>query len=136
GALLPLSVTLCVVLLWHPIQKTCKQIVRRFAPRGRELPAAIDCGQSGAAMAFVLPACLVFLLCCFFLFAPWDWDNTKLMLWAYLSLLPFLWSCLIRPCPGWARICLCGLLFWSGFISLLGGLKHAPFELARRSEID
>jgi len=23
-------------------------------------------------------------------FAPWEWDNTKLMVWTYLAVLPFL----------------------------------------------
>lgn len=88
------------------------------------------------AMAFVLPAGAVFILCCFFLFAPWEWDNTKLMLWSYVTILPFLWNSLIRQWPVVARAGLCVLLFFSGFVSLIGGLKGSGYEIAARSEID
>ncbi len=110
GVLIPLCLVLCAVLL-----------------KKRDDPTAV---------AFVLPACMMFALCCFFLFAPWDWDNTKLMLWAYLAVLPFLWQHLVEPVPIAARICLCAMLFFSGFVSLIGGLGGAGYELARRSELD
>ncbi len=88
------------------------------------------------ALAFVLPSCLIFLLCCFVLFAPWDWDNTKLMIWSYLTVLPFLWGNLIKRFDPWIRALLCLLLFLSGFVSLLGGLKAGGYTIADRSELD
>ena len=80
----------------------------------------------------------VFLLCCFVKFAPWEWDNTKLMLWSYLVALPFLWSKLIGRWPWLLRAPACVLLFFSGLMSLIGGLDstHTGFEIAQRSRLD
>ena len=80
----------------------------------------------------------VFLLCCFVKFAPWEWDNTKLMLWSYLVVLPFLWSELIGRWPWMLRAPACALLFFSGLVSLIGGLDstHTGFEIAHRSQLD
>ena len=85
----------------------------------------------------VFTALGVFLLCCFVKFAPWEWDNTKLMLWSYLVVLPFLWSELIGRWPWMLRAPACVLLFFSGFVSLIGGLdsSHTGFEIARRSQL-
>ncbi|MEO7318368.1 MAG: hypothetical protein ABIZ56_05210 [Chthoniobacteraceae bacterium] len=79
----------------------------------------------------------IFLLCCFVKFAPWEWDNTKLMLWSYLVVLPFLWSELIGRWPWMLRAPACVLLFFSGLVSLIGGLdsSHTGFEIARRSQL-
>ena len=89
------------------------------------------------ASALIFTALGVFLLCCFVKFAPWEWDNTKLMLWSYLVVLPFLWSDLIGRWPWMLRAPACVLLFFSGFVSLIGGLDstHTGFEIARRSEL-
>jgi hypothetical protein len=88
--------------------------------------------------ALVFPAIGVFLLCCIVRFAPWEWDNTKLMIWSYLAVVPSLWTHLLARWPAPARICACVLLFFSGFISLLGGLdaSHRGFPIATRSELD
>ncbi len=88
--------------------------------------------------AAVFPALGIFLLCCLVRFAPWEWDNTKLMLWSYLIVLPFLWRDLIS---NWAmpwRAAACFALFWSGFVSLLGGLDSTQrgYTIAQRSEVD
>jgi hypothetical protein len=84
------------------------------------------------------PALAVFLLCCFVKFAPWEWDNTKLMLWSYLVVLPALWSELLVRWPEWARTLACVALFFSGGISLFGGLSngYSSFPIATRSEVD
>ena len=47
----------------------------------------------------VFPALGMFIICCFVKFAPWEWDNTKLMIWSYLAILPFLWSELLARWP-------------------------------------
>jgi hypothetical protein len=88
------------------------------------------------ASAFVLPASALFLLCCFVIFAPWDWDNTKLMLWSYLAVLPFLRDYFVARRPLWIAMPVLVLLFFSGFISLLGGLKVPGNALASRKELD
>lgn len=90
------------------------------------------------ARAVVFPALLMFLVCCFVKFAPWEWDNTKLMVWSYLAILPFLWGNLIIRWPLWARVVSCVVLFASGFVSTLGGLDatHRGHGIATRSELD
>ncbi len=90
------------------------------------------------ARAVVLPALGVFALCCFVKFAPWEWDNTKLMLWSYIAVLPFLWTHLLARKPAWMQACAAVALFGSGFLSLLGGLdgSHRGFAIATRSELD
>lgn len=86
--------------------------------------------------AFLFPSLLVFALCSLFLFAPWDWDNTKLLIWAYLSSLPVIWQHLVSPLSSWLRVGVCFVTFFSGAVSLLGGLREPGFHLAYRSEID
>ncbi len=102
------------------------------------LLVAIIRGKDRWSAAVVFPALFVFVLCCFVKFAPWEWDNTKLMIWSYLAILPFLWSKLLADWPEWARICSCVLLFGSGFLSTLGGIdnSHTGYPIARRSELD
>lgn len=88
--------------------------------------------------AIVFPAVVMFAICCFVKFAPWEWDNTKVMIWSYLAVLPALWSELIR---GWklpVQVVACVALFFSGFVSLLGGIgpEHRGYDIARRSQLD
>ena len=75
------------------------------------------------------------VFCFLFLIAPWAWDNTKLMIWGYLALLPLLWSQLIGRWPEWARVAACIVLFLSGALSLVGGLdaRHG-YKLADLGE--
>ena len=95
-----------------------------------------DC--TDAAEAFVLPAGLAFLACALVSFAPWEWDNTKLMIWSYLIVLPFAWELLLARQLTAVRATACGLLFFSGAVSLLGGLgaNERGYELAKRPELD
>ncbi len=71
---------------------------------------------------FCFPAAVVFLACAFIRFAPWAWDNTKLLLWAYLILMFGLWKAFFSRWPWFARVPVLFLLFFSGAVSLLGGL--------------
>jgi hypothetical protein len=70
--------------------------------------------------------------------APWEWDNLKIMIWAYFIVLPFLWSYVIAPRSYPVRIAICLALFGSGFITLFGGLAvgRPGFGFASRSELD
>jgi hypothetical protein len=88
-------------------------------------------------VAFVIPAVGLFLLACFVMFAPWEWDNTKIMIWSYLALLPFLWRYILKPLPCLARTAICILLFFSGFASLCGGLdlSHTGWPIVNRQEL-
>jgi len=93
-----------LLLLWLVVA-----MIRRRGPR--------------SAIALVVPAGVVFLACCIWKFAPWEWDNTKLMLWAYLAVLPPLWTVLFSRWPEWARAVVLVPLFFSGAVSLLGGIS-------------
>ena len=68
----------------------------------------------------------------------WDWDNIKLIIWAYLILLPFLWRELIALWPAPIRVGICFALFGSGFVSLFGGLAAGKggYGFANRAEVD
>jgi hypothetical protein len=94
--------------------------------------------RADPALAFLAPAALLFLLACSVKTAPWEWDNIKLIIWAYLIMLPFLWRDLIARTPLPVRIATCAVLFISGFISLFGGLvtNKDGFGLADRAELD
>ncbi len=89
-------------------------------------------------IAFLLPAIAIFLAGILFKFAPWEWDNLKLMIWAYFLVLPFLWSHLIRQWSEPVRVGVCIALFGSGFVSLFGGLAEGKdgFGIANRGEVD
>jgi len=89
-------------------------------------------------IAFVLPATLLFLICCFVAFAAWEWDNTKLMIWAYLIVLPFLWETMIAVQPLWLRAAICVVFFFSGFASLIGGIDASQegYDIAACDELD
>ena len=86
---------------------------------------------------FAVPSVLFFLVTCFVMFAPWEWDNTKLMIWCFLTAVPALWA-MLRQLSWGFRAGVCVALFLSGFVSLLGGLdsSHQGYSLADRSELD
>ena len=72
-----------------------------------------------------VPALFLFFVCCNIRFANWDWDNTKLMLWAWLIFFPALWEILLSRWRPAVQACVCIVLFFSGFVSLLGGIGRA-----------
>jgi hypothetical protein len=88
--------------------------------------------------AFVIPAVLLFLFSCFVKTAPWEWDNIKLIIWAYLIVLPFIWSEIVSRWVFPVRAAVCVALFGSGFVTLFGGLAagRTGFGLADRTELD
>ncbi len=55
-----------------------------------------DSSRARTAFAFVFPSLFVFAVACVIMFAPWDWDNMKIMIWAYLCILPFLHEMLLE----------------------------------------
>lgn len=113
-----LAVTLAAILAWR-------------LRNSEETPAAVEAGL------FVFPALAVFAATLFVKFAPWEWDNTKLMMWAYVTVLPFLWRDLISRQHEFVRVLICALLFGSGFLSLLGGIGPAfkGYGLVRYSDV-
>jgi hypothetical protein len=86
----------------------------------------------------VFPSLAIFVICCFVKLAPWEWDNTKVMIWSYLAILPFVWSELLAPAPAPQRCFVVLMLFFSGFVSTLGGIDatFTGYPIATRSELD
>jgi hypothetical protein len=121
GIFIPLALYLIVICGWRVWKTGLKW--------NQKLPEEI---------AFLLPALAVFIGGLLFQFAPWDWDNLKLMVWAYFLVLPFLWKDLIANWSVPVRVGVCIALFGSGFITLFGGLAagRSGFELANRAELD
>jgi len=69
----------------------------------------------------LVPALGLFALLFAVRLAPWAWDNTKVMLWCYVAVLPALQSLVVgRLRPAW-RAAAVVLLFASGLSSLLWG---------------
>lgn len=89
------------------------------------------------ARAFVWPASTVFALCMVVRFAPWPWDNMKLMLWSWIVVAPYLWSLLLKNRPLPLRLAAALLLFGSGAVTLAAGLdsRHG-YEMVKRSELN
>jgi hypothetical protein len=119
GIFLPLALFLLGSSIWQAWKRDPKFFLR--------LPVGL---------AFLIPAAVIFLLGCLVKFAPWEWDNTKILIWSYFMILPFLWQDLIARWPEAVRVGVCVALFGSGFVSLLGGLAAPGYEFATRSEID
>lgn len=120
GLFLPLVVALGVVLWgapsWREIGRTgqTERTARVFFVMGA--------GTLGFSFLFVI--------------APWPWDNTKLILWGYLALLPFLETYLLRRFPEWIREAVYVLLFAAGAVALVAGLdvRHG-YLFAKREEL-
>ncbi len=93
-------------------------------------------GRDAEARCFAAAAVAMFLLCCVVAFSRWEWDNMKLMMWCWLVLAPYLWLLVIRPLKWPAQAAICFVLFFSGAVSLIGGLdaRHG-YLLASRSEL-
>ncbi len=94
--------------------------------------------QSLWPAAFLFPGLFLFFVCCNVMFAPWAWDNTKVMLWAYLVVVPFVWELVLSRWRAWARAVAVSALFFPGSVILLGGISssHHGLEIARLSELD
>jgi len=94
-------------------------------------------GGDTVSRVFFLVGAGTFAFCLLFIVAPWAWDNTKLMIWGYLALVPLVWTHVIGPCRPMVRSAACLLLFGSGAVSLVAGLdaRHG-YVLADRAELD
>src|SRR5438309_3232517 len=75
GIFIPLALCLLAICCWR--------LWKFGINRNVKLPEKI---------AFLLPAAAIFISGQLFKFAPWEWDNLKLMIWAYFLVLPFLWT--------------------------------------------
>jgi hypothetical protein len=81
------------------------------------------------------PALLIFAGLFLVRLAPWEWDNTKVMLWCYLLALPSIGTLVLaRLGRGWRAVVVGGLLF-SGAVSVTaasigGGPRLDVLDLA------
>ena len=92
--------------------------------------------KASEEIVFLFTAIVIFLVGLLFKLAPWEWDNLKLMVWAYFLVLPFLWTHLVARWEWPVRAAVCFALFASGFVSLFGGLTPGGFGFADRAELD
>jgi hypothetical protein len=102
----------------------------------------------------IIPSILLFLVFLNVMFAPYDWDNTKLLVWCYLGILPAIGEMLLgaktgsenkyaKTKTGWL-LAQCGfatvltLLFFSGAITLWKYIEKGPrtWELASLKELE
>ncbi len=138
GLTLPAMIALVAVVCWRLFRPTAVTGEPENAPEKVAAPRWWEGGlATSSAFVFVLPAAGIFLFAIFIKTAPWGWDNTKLIIWAYFICLPFLWRELIAKWPLTVRALVCASLFFSGFVSLIGGLgTNAGFDLADRTELN
>jgi hypothetical protein len=79
--------------------------------------------ERGQGLVLLGPPLLVFALLFVVKLAPWEWDNTKVMLWCYVALLPPVFDlALARFRPPWRAATLVAL-FFSGAVSVLGASR-------------
>ncbi len=121
GILFPLVLGLFAYCAWRAGKNSLNP--------GRSVPEDI---------AFLLPAAAILVIALLVKLAPWDWDNLKIMIWAYFLILPYLWTRLVRGASLPFRVALCVALFGSGFFTLFGGLAtgRPGFGFANRGEVD
>ena len=120
GAWVPLVLAFIGLTLWR--------VSKQSSPLSKVSPG----------VAFLIPAITIFLLGYLVKMAPWEWDNIKIIVWAYFIVLPFLWTDFIASWPIPARVAICVALFSSGFLTLLGGLAagRTGYGIADRSEVN
>jgi hypothetical protein len=69
--------------------------------------------------------------------APWDWDNTKVMVWCYLVALPAAARLVLDPLPRWVRAAAVALLLAPGMAAVGASLlPDRAFAVARVGEVD
>ena len=143
GLVLPLAIVLVAIVGWSEWKTRSAPIFE--SPGNASLLGTVPLLWKRALKLelstdtiFVAAASLIFLFACFVKTAPWEWDNIKIIIWAYFLVLPILWARLIKPWPVLGRAAICAILFLSGFVNLVGGLAagRPGFEFASRAETD
>lgn len=91
------------------------------------------------AALWIIPGVGLLLFSLVWKLQPWAWDNTKLMLWGWLAAAPCVWRLGLRHVPDWVRFPAGALLFGSGLVTLIGGmrfgLKTGGYRIASTMEI-
>jgi hypothetical protein len=112
-----------------------------FINFGFALPLAMSAAvlavreRSREGLMLALPGLFGFALLFFVMFAPWDWDNTKLMLWCYVLLLAPLGE-LVRRMPRPVQVAALVALFGSGAVSIAAAcLGREKTAIANAGEV-
>lgn len=86
--------------------------------------------------ATMLPALALFASLFFVMLAPWEWDNTKIMIWCYLLALPASWRLTIERLPLAARGLALFALLAPGAVAIATSMRpdHA-YDVLDRSEV-
>jgi hypothetical protein len=109
---------------WLPLVVAAIVLAVVARPRNRE------------ALALLLPSAALFLALFFVRLAPWAWDNTKVMIWCHLAMLPALYVLVLARLPAAMRAVALLLLFASGVqVTLWASLGRLPrLDVLDRSE--
>jgi hypothetical protein len=115
-------------------------IYEAFRARSRSLKGGAG-GIRGHYFYLIIPALLMWGYLFFVMFAPWEWDNMKIMVWCYLLLLPAAEELVVSKVTGLERGLMYVLLFLSGFtvvVSQLGRTTNgfSGYEIFRVEEVD
>jgi hypothetical protein len=86
-------------------------------------------------LATLLPGLGLFVALFFVMLAPWEWDNTKVMIWCYLLMLPAAERLVIERLPSWGRVGLVALLLAPGAFTLGASLSPQAYGVAEADEL-
>ena len=92
--------------------------------------------RSREHLLLLVPALASFAVLFFVMLAPAEWDNTKLMVWCYLLMLPALSELILDPLPMAPRAAAWVVLLFSGAVCVAASLRGAGFEVVRVGERD
>jgi hypothetical protein len=110
--------------LWLPLVLVA--LVRAWRRRDREALFTLGPGLGG------------FILLFFVMLAPWDWDNTKVMLWCFLIVLPSVFELVVRPLALPLRTAVVVLLLLPGAVAIVQASlpRRPPAVVADRGELE
>ncbi len=87
-------------------------------------------------LLLLMPALAGFAALFFVMLAPAEWDNTKLMVWCYLLMLPALTEVVLDRLRLPLRAVAWTVLFFSGAVCVASSLRGGGFEVVRVDERD
>ena len=85
----------------------------------------------------LVPGLAAFASLFFLMLAPWEWDNTKVMQWCYLLVLPAIDRLVLGRVKGPLRAVALGGLFFSGAVAVAAASRdHGRFEIFDTAELE
>lgn len=98
--------------------------------------AAAAARKSREHLLLLVPGLAGFAALFFVMLAPAEWDNTKLMVWCYLLMLPALTEVVLDRFSLPLKAVAWTVLFFSGAVCVASSLRGGGFEVARVEERD